>query len=164
MQLMIRQRVFSWTDSYDVYDEAGSVCYTVKGEFFSLGRQLHVYDRAGRVAGMVKQKLMTILPVFEIEIGGVPRGRVNRKFSMFRPRYEVDFMGWRADGDFLGWQYDVYEACSLAVRVSKKLLSWGDTYVIEYGELHHELPALMLVLAIDAANCSSDSDHGLFNT
>lgn len=27
MRLLIKQRVFSWTDSYDVYDENGNVKY-----------------------------------------------------------------------------------------------------------------------------------------
>ena len=34
MELLINQRVFSWTDSYDVYDETGAARYFVKAEFF----------------------------------------------------------------------------------------------------------------------------------
>ena len=30
MKLLLRQRVFAWFDSYDIYDEDGSVCYTVQ--------------------------------------------------------------------------------------------------------------------------------------
>ncbi len=45
MRLLIKQRVFSWTDSYDIYDENGDAKYFVKAEFFLLGHQLHVYDR-----------------------------------------------------------------------------------------------------------------------
>ena len=66
MRLVIKQRVFSWTDSYDVYDEFENVCYRVKGEYFSLGHRLHVYDAQGQEVGLVKQKLMSILPAFEI--------------------------------------------------------------------------------------------------
>ena len=40
MKLLIRQRVFSWTDSYDVYDENGNAKYFVKAEFLSLGHRL----------------------------------------------------------------------------------------------------------------------------
>ena len=28
MELLIKQRVFSWTDSYDVYDETGEARYS----------------------------------------------------------------------------------------------------------------------------------------
>ena len=34
MKLLMKQRVFSWTDTYDVYDEAGNKKYFVKAELF----------------------------------------------------------------------------------------------------------------------------------
>lgn len=37
MRLLIKQRVFSWTDSYDVYDENENPKYFVKAEFFLPG-------------------------------------------------------------------------------------------------------------------------------
>ena len=36
-----------------------NVKYTVKGEFFSLGKKLHVYDANGNELGMIRQKLLT---------------------------------------------------------------------------------------------------------
>ena len=36
MQLLIKQRVFSWSDTYDIYDEQGNQKYFVKNEFISL--------------------------------------------------------------------------------------------------------------------------------
>ena len=53
MRLLIKQRVFSWTDSYDVYDENENPKYFVKAEFFSLGHQLHVYDRNNHELGVI---------------------------------------------------------------------------------------------------------------
>lgn len=43
MKLLIKQRVFSWTDTYDVYDEYGNPKYFVKGEFLSIGHKIHIY-------------------------------------------------------------------------------------------------------------------------
>ena len=31
MKLLFKQRLFSWFDSYDIYDEAGNTVYVVKG-------------------------------------------------------------------------------------------------------------------------------------
>ena len=31
MKLLFKQRVFSWFDSYDIYNEAGDAVYEVKG-------------------------------------------------------------------------------------------------------------------------------------
>ena len=102
---------------------------------------------------MVRGKL-ALLPVFEIELHGAYLGRIEKRFTMFRPKYDLEYRGWRAEGDFLGWNYDVYEACCVAVHVTKEPFHWGDTYVIDFSNPADELPALLLVLAIDAANCS----------
>ena len=154
MKLLIRQRVFSWTDSFDIYDENGNAKYFVKAEFLALGHQLHVYDSNDREIGMIREKLLTLLPVFEIDINGVSVGRVEKRFSLFRPKYDVDFKDWRVEGDFLGWDYDVYSGCCSVVHISKEPLHWGDTYVIDIQNPADELAAMMLVIAIDAANCT----------
>jgi uncharacterized protein YxjI len=155
MKLLIKQRVFSWSDTYDVFDGNGNKKYFVKAEFISLGHRLHVYDVYGNELGMIRQKIITMLPAFDIDINGSYMGRVQRKFTMFRPKYELDFNGWRVDGDFLGWNYDVYQACSRVAHISKELLNWGDTYVIDIADPQDEIMSLMLVIAIDAANCSN---------
>ncbi len=155
MRLLIKQRVFSWTDSYDIYDEAGSAKYFIKAEFFALTHQLHVYDRQGNEIGVVRQRLMTLLPAFDIEIGGAVYGSIQKQFSFFKPKYDVDFNGWHVEGDFLGWDYDVYSGCSSIMHISKELLHWGDTYVIDFSNPSDELMGLLLVIAIDAANCSN---------
>lgn len=154
MKLLIKQRVFSWTDTYDIYDESGNAKYFVKAEFLSLGHRLHVYDAHGNEIGLVKEKLLTLLPLFEIEVGGITRGRIEKRFSLFKPKYDVEYNGWRAEGDFMGWDYDVYAGCSAVVHITKELLRWGDTYVIDFADPADEIMGLLLVLAIDAANCS----------
>ena len=96
------------------------------------------------------------MPQFEIEIGGSICGTISQKFSLFTPKYEIDFNGWRVEGNFLGWDYDVYEGCSSIIHISKELFHWGDTYVINIADPKDELMGMMLVIAIDAANCSDD--------
>lgn len=154
MKLLIKQRVFSWTDTYDVYDEDGNVKYFVKAEFFSLGHMLHVYDTSEREIGVVRQRILSLLPIFEIDVKGKTIGTIEKRLSLFRPKYDIDFNGWRAEGDFMGWEYDVYGHGGVAAHISKELLHWGDTYVIDYPNPEDELTALLLVIAIDAANCT----------
>lgn len=159
MKLLIKQRVFSWTDTYDVYDENENPKYFVKAEFLSIGHHIHIYDRAtGQEIGAIHQKLLSFLPAFEIEIGGCYFGMVNKKFTLFRPQYEIDYNGWRVEGDFFGWDYDVMSGCSRVVHISKELFHWGDTYVLDFANPADEVMGLMLVIAIDAANCS-DNTH-----
>lgn len=157
MRLCIKQRVFSWTDSYDVYDENGIARYFVKAEFLSLGHQIHVYEKqTGREIGSIHQRLLALLPTFDIVINGQEQGSVSKKFSLFTPRYAVDFHGWEVQGDFLGWDYQVYQQNTEVMSISRELLTWGDTYVLNYTNPAHEMPGLLLAIAIDAANCSDD--------
>ena len=157
MGLYIRQRIFSWTDSYDVYDETGEARYEVRAEFFSLGHQIHVYDkRTGQEVGSIHEKLLRFLPTFEIVIGGRLQGTVRKELTFLRPRYRVDYRGWAVEGDLLGWDYRVTQSGRVVMAISKELLSWSDTYVLRYDNPTDEMPGLLLVLAIDAANCSRD--------
>lgn len=155
MKLLIKQRVFSWSDTYDVYDEQGNSKYFVKAEFFSLGHRIHVYDQNGEEVGVIQQKLLTLMPKFEVEIGGRTIGMIEKKFTFFKPKYEIDYNGWRVEGDFLGWDYDVMNGCSAIMHISKEILHWGDTYVIDFQNPEDEVNGLLLVIAIDAANCSN---------
>lgn len=154
MKLLIKQRVFSWSDTYDVYDEEGNAKYFVKAEFFTLGHQIHVYEKdSGNEVGGVFQKILTFMPKFEIEIGGRPMGEICKRFTFFSQRYDVDYNGWNVEGDFLCWDYDVYSAGKTVAHISKELFHWGDTYAIDIKNPEDELMALLLVIAIDAANC-----------
>ena len=157
MKLLIKQRVFSWTDSYDIYDEWGNPRYFVKAEFFTLGHQIHVYDQRGNEIGSIHQRLLTLLPAFEIVLHGQPLGRVRKELSFFRPRYSVECSGWDVQGDLFGWDYDVYNGPQLAAHISKELFRWGDTYVLDILDPRDEELALLLVIAIDAANCSDNN-------
>ena len=158
MELHIRQRIFSWGDSYDVFDDSGEARYDVRSAFFSLGHQIHVYDKRadeGRdEVGSIRQKLFTLMPTFEIEIGGRVIGTVRKKFTLLRQNYEVDYRGWDVEGDFLGWDYRVVQASREVLSITKEIWNWSDTYTLRFRDPADEIPGLLLVLAIDAANCS----------
>lgn len=154
MRLFIKQKVFSWADAYHIYDEEGNVRYSVDGEFFSVGHRLHVKNADGEEVALIKEKLLSMLPCFEIQINGRTAGKIQKKFSFLNPKYEVDFCGWRVEGNIMGWDYDVYEGCSPVIHISKKKLSWADTYALEFAKPEDELKGLLLVIAIDASNCT----------
>ena len=159
MELLIKQRVFSWTDTYDVCDGSGEPKYFVKGDFFSLGHKIHIYDKyTGEELGCVAQRLLTLLPTFDISIGGETVGTVKKKFTFFTQDYQVDYRGWDVFGNFLGWDYRVTDGNREVMSISKEWLSWGDTYTIDIADERDELEGIMLVIAIDAANCDHNKN------
>ena len=154
MKLLFKQRFFSWFDSYDIYDESGNTVYVVKGEL-SWGHLLRIYDAAGNDLGMIKEKVLTWLPKFEMYLGDRYIGCISKEFSFFKPRYNIDCNGWQINGDWLEWDYTIQNAAGRPVAmVSKEIWNWTDTYVINVSDPQDALYVLMMVLAIDAEKCS----------
>ena len=48
MKLLFKQRIFSWLDSYDIYNEQGEKVYTVKGEL-AWGHCLKLWINMGNI-------------------------------------------------------------------------------------------------------------------
>ncbi len=154
MRLLIKQR-FTLTDSYHIFDSSGNIRYDVEDELFSWGHQLHVYDhRTGREIGSIHQKFFTFTPEFEIVIDGRLMGTICKEFTFFVPRYQVDYLGWDVEGDLMGWDYRVVQGSRQVLSISKELFRFTDTYCMDFSNPSDEIPGLMLVIAIDAVNCS----------
>ena len=72
-----------------------------------------------------------------------------------KPRFHIDCNGWQIDGDWLEWDYTIFDGNGRPIAaVTKEILNWTDTYVIDVENPGNALCALMLVLAIDAEKCS----------
>lgn len=154
MKLLFKQRLFSWFDSYDIYDEAGQTVFTVKGQL-SWGHCLNIYDAQGNPIGTVKEKVLTWLPKFEMYLQEQYIGCIRKEFTFLRPKFTVDCNGWQVEGDWFEWDYRILNGAGQVVAtVSKELLNWTDTYVIDIADPGEALGVLMLVLAIDAEKCS----------
>ena len=154
MRLLFKQRFFSWFDSYDIYDETGNVVYTVEGKL-SWGHCLHILNSVGEHIGTVRERVLTLLPKFEMYVGDSYVGCIQKEFTFFTPRFDIDCNGWQVEGSFMEWDYTVTEPCGAPVaRISKELFNWTDTYVIDVTDPRNALCVLMLVLAIDAEKCS----------
>lgn len=154
MKLRFKQRFFSWLDSYDIYDETGNIRYTVEGKL-AWGHCLHILNAAGDHIGTVQERVLTLLPKFEIYLGKEYAGCIQKEFSLFAPKFQVECWGWQVQGSFLEWDYTVVGPGGGAVAViSKEVFNWTDTYVIDVADPENALLVLMLVLAIDAEKCS----------
>ena len=154
MKLLFKQRLFSWFDSYDIYDEAGNTLFVAKGQL-AWGHCLKIYDAQGREIGTVKERILTFLPKFEMYLEDRYIGCISKEFTFFVPKYNIDCNGWHIDGDLFEWDYQILNSSGRPVaNITKELWNWTDTYVIDVLDPQDALCALMLVLAIDAEKCS----------
>ena len=157
MKLLFKQRLFSWLDSYDVFNENGDTVFTVKGQL-AWGHCLKIFDSMGRELGTVKERIFSFLPRFEMYLGEEFVGCISREFSFFRPRYNIECNGWQVEGDLFEWEYQVVDSAGQCIAdISKELFNWTDTYSIDVYDSKDALNVLMLVLAIDAEKCSREN-------
>lgn len=120
-----------------------------------MGHCLKIYDAQEREVGMVKQKILSFLPRFEMYMNHRYVGCISREFTFFRPKYNIDCNGWHVEGDFFEWDYSVLDSTGRKIAtVSKEFFNLTDTYMIDVANPQDALCALMLVLAIDAEKCS----------
>ena len=107
MRLIFKQWLFSWFDSYDIYDEAGNTVFTVEGQL-SWGHCLKIFASDGAELGTVKEKVLTLLPKFELYLGDRYIGSVKKRFTLFRNVYDIDCRGWTVNGDVFGLHRNIF--------------------------------------------------------
>ena len=120
MKLIFKQKMFSWFDSYDIYDGYdNSVVYTVKGQL-SWGHCFKIFDASGFEVATVKQKIFTWRPKFELYYGDQYVGCISREFSFFKPKYNIDFKGWHVEGNFFEWDYEILNSNGTQIATISK--------------------------------------------
>lgn len=157
MRMYFKQRLFSWFDSYDIYDEQGNPIFEVRGQL-SWGHCLNIYDSAGNEVGTVRERVLTFLPRFEVYLGEHYLGCIKKEFTFFVPKYDIDYNGWHIDGNLMEWDYRITDNLGDTVAyISKELFHLTDQYVIDVQNPQDALIVLMFVLAMDAEKCSRNN-------
>ncbi|MCI9563333.1 MAG: hypothetical protein HFF63_05510 [Oscillospiraceae bacterium] len=156
MKILFKQRLFSWFDSYDIYDENGRTLFTVEGKL-SWGHCLHILNAAGEHIGTVQERVLTFLPQFELYAYGEYLGCLRKELTLFSPRFTIDCSDWEIEGSWTEWDYSVVSPSQgVVASIGKELFQWTDTYVLDVPDPDNALCVLMLALAIDAEKCRRD--------
>ena len=156
MKLYFKQRIFSWLDSFDVYDESGNIYFRVKGKI-SWGHKLAIYDASGNEVGTVKEKIIDLLPHFDFYMGSTKVGTLKKKLTLLKPKFSIDYGSrqWSIEGNWWEWDYMITEkGAGKIAAISKRIFRLTDSYLIEIRNPEDALGILMVILAIDAEKCS----------
>lgn len=157
MKLYMRQKVFSWVDQFTVKDENGENKYHVEGQFFSLGKKLHIYDMADTEKAFIQQKVLSLLPRFFVFIDGQQLAEIVKELTFFRQKYRIDGLGWKINGDFWEHDYEIVKNNRTIVKIHKQWMTWGDCYELDIADERDEIVALSVVIAIDCVIAASAS-------
>ena len=157
-KLYLKQKVFSWKDRFSVFNELGEDVYRVEGEFFTLGKKLHVYDLYDNEVAFIHQKVWSFLPKYYIARNGADIAEVVKQFTFLKARYEVPAFGWTVQGNFTDHEYKITDTGGMTVAaISKQWFTWGDTYELDAAPGVDPLNVLSVVLIIDAVMAAQNA-------
>lgn len=158
MKFYIKQRLFSWNDSFSVYDSMENELFTVEGALFSFGKKLTICDRNGSELYRIEQELFRFRPRYHIVKNGEIVATVVKEFSLFTPFYTVEGPGWEIQGDFFDHDYDITDAGRLVASVQKQWFTWGDTYEVSVDErVCDPVATLAVAIIIDCVLDNQDN-------
>ena len=153
MKLILRQRRFGLLDNYEVYGTNGKTVYVVEGQL-TIGHSFRIYDTSNHEVGHVTQKVFALLPRFDLYDSNGYVGYIQKKFSLWKPKYKISCKNWTMQGNVFQLDYRILdEKENLIAVISKELPNWTDTYSVQVEDSENAVVALMTALAIDAAKC-----------
>ncbi|WMM24530.1 LURP-one-related family protein [Tissierella sp. MB52-C2] len=151
MRYLIRERIFSFSDSFTINDENNRPYYEVVGKVFSIGNKLNLYDMNGRNLLYIEQKIFRFLPEYIIYEGNKVVARIQKEFTFFKPKFTIDssYGDFTIDGDVFAYNFNIIKNGRPVAWISKKFLSFSDTYSIDIADEENHAFILSLVIVLD---------------
>ena len=126
----------TFQDKFNVTDENQNLLYQVKGKFMSLHNKLELTNKDGDLLYQSKKKLLRILPKYSIfDKSGQEVASIVSKFS-FKPKFNLSILRneQTVEGSIFAHSFSILDNKGIVASISKKIISWGDTYEIEIYE------------------------------
>ena len=151
MQYKIRQKIFSFGDNFTIKDDRDQDRYIVRGKVFAIGDKLKIEDLQGNEQVYIEQKVFRLLPEYNIYSSGKHLATVKKELTFLKPRFNIkSVMGnFQIRGDFLGHDFKILKNNHVVASLSKKWLSFSDTYMVEISDDEDQAFMLALVIVID---------------
>lgn len=150
----VNERFFAIGDKFDILDENGEVVYFAKSALFTFGRQYTVCDQKGSEVAYIRQRLLHLLPNYDLEINGRTVATVQKQFSLFVKKYVIlsEFGDFTVDGDIFAWEFEIRKDDHPVCFVSKQLMTFRDRYEVTVEDDFDEVFAISLVIILDAVH------------
>lgn len=153
MILYIKQKIFSFTDSYNVFDGSLQPIYKVNSEFLAFLSKIHLCDMRDNELFFIKKRFAFMLAEYEIYKGETLYAEVKQEFSFFKPKLRVtsSYGNYEIEGEFFAMDFRVTRDGMLLGTISKEWMTFGDSYKLEVQNEEDAAFFTALVIAID--NC-----------
>jgi len=163
MKYVMKEKWLSLGNDFTITDEDKQPRFYVDGRVFSLGDKLSFQDMSGRELAFIRQRLLAWGPTYEIIQNECVVATVRKKiFTLFHCRFSVDVPGpddLEARGDFFDHEYRFTLHGETVAEVSKKWISWTDSYAIKIAPGVDDVLVLCCAVVIDLACHEQRNNH-----
>ncbi len=153
MRYIMRQKMLSLGDNFQIKNENGDDAFIVNGKVFSLAKQLSFQDLAGNTLVSIKQQLVSWGATYTISKDDNPVAVVKKElFNVFSYRFSIDLSGspsLATTGDFLNHEYAIFRGEQQVAAISKQWFTLTDTYGVDIGEGEDDVLVLAIAIVID---------------
>lgn len=148
MKFYVKQKFFSLTQDFNVWDEQGKVAYSVKGEWTFFRRRCRMVDETlKQTVADIKQKNFWWLPVFEVATSQ-QKVRIQRKLQWLTRGYRLS-NGWQVQGKLGSFSFEIVDKKGQRIaKVSRKLFAMTDTFEIDVPMADVDIPLVIATLIV----------------
>lgn len=127
-----------------------------------MGNKLRIYDLMDNELIYIEQKIFRFMPEYNIHSLNQHMATVKKEFTFFKPRFNINsVMGnYTMKGDFLGRDFEILKDGKVVAMVSKKWLSFSDTYMVEIDDAEDQAFMLALIIVIDQVLHDNNHNNG----
>lgn len=157
----IKEKAWSITNKFTIFDESDNEKYYVIGKAFSWGNKLSFQDSGGKELAFIEQKLMSWKQRYKILINEKPFAEITKEFNWFKKKFRLDVPGpndYTIDGSF--WDHEftfTRDSGEQVATVSKKMWSWSDSYGVEIVDGEDDVAILCACIVIDQVLSDEES-------
>ncbi len=153
MKLYFDKRPFSWEDQYSIYDETDQRAYMVVAKEGKKENTISLQNRNGVEMGRVRcRKTLFGKWKFSIWYDEKQIGAVEKVNTHGVVRYELRYERWRLFGNIMAFEYDVYDGKYMVMHAGNEDNAYPGKYVLDTSYSNNEQAALLVALAMEAAN------------
>lgn len=148
MQFYMRERIFSLRENFVINDLYNRPWFECRAEFLSIGHKLRMFDMNGNEIAYIHQKVLSLMPQYEIWENNQVAANVHKNFTLFNDRFQINAYNGKYEigGDFWGWNYSVWQNGYQIAQISKQLSFLAEHFVVDVAD-NADIP-LVLSFAI----------------
>ena len=154
MRYVIKQRAWTLRDSFSIRDRDGKKVYQVWGKVASVSDKLTLRSMDGKKLATIRQKVVSRVPRYRIRRGGKLLAEVKKRpLSVIKDRFKVNMKDGSPNleivGNLFDYEYTVRRRGKKVARISKKWVSFGDSYGIRVDKGEDDVLILACAIIVD---------------